>query len=382
MARDLRMLSGQSQPALLLAGVLLILALGACKETAVPPPVRPVRAMRVSGPNEFMQRSFPGLASASTEVNLSFRVGGPLISRSVDVGDMVEAGDIVARIDPRDFEVRLESVRGHLERAKAAMDYAQTEYDRILRIRAQDPGATSELALDTAERERNVQKANVRSLEASVMTAEDLLGYTQLKAPFAGRVVATYVENFEDVLPKRPIVRILDRARVEFHIGIPEGMIGYAPYVEEIMIRFDAIAGREFPATIKEIGEEATRATRTYPVTLVMDHPDDVSILAGMAGDARITSRPPEFEEAGIAIPATAVFSDGASSDTFVWVCDLSSRTLERRKVEARYFSDTGLRVQSGLSAGEWVVVAGVHSVREGQEVRIEDVATGEEVEQ
>ena len=381
MARDLRMLSGRSQSTLLLAGMLVILALGACKEKAVPPdPVRIVRAMQVAGPDEFMRRSFPGLASASTEVNLSFRVGGPLISRPVSVGDMVEVGDIVASIDPRDFEVRLESVRGQLERAEAALDYAQTEYDRILRIREQDPGATSELALDTALRERNVQKANVRSLEAGVMTAEDQLGYTQLKAPFAGRVVATYVENFEDVLPKRPIVRILDRARIEFGISIPEGMIGYAPYVEEIMIRFDAIAGREFPATVKEIGEEATQATRTYPVTLVMDHPDDVEILAGMAGDARITSRPPQFEEAGIAIPATAVFSDGSSSDTFVWVCDMSSRTLKRRKVEARHFSDTGLSVQSGLSAGEWVVVAGVHTAKEGQEVRIEDVATGEEV--
>jgi RND family efflux transporter MFP subunit len=318
--------------------------------------------------------------ASSTEVNLSFRVGGPLISRPVDVGDMVEAGDIVASIDPRDFEVRLESVRGQLERAKAALDYGQTEYDRILRIRAQDPGATSELALDTALRERNVQKANVRSLEAGVMTAEDQVGYTQLKAPFAGRVVATYVENFEDVLPKRPIVRIIDRARVEFDISIPEGMIGYAPYVKEIMIRFDAIAGREFPATVKEIGEEATQATRTYPVTLVMDHPDDVEILAGMAGDARITSRPPQFEAAGIAIPATAVFSDGSSSDSFVWVCDESSRTLHRRKVEARHFSDTGLSVQSGLSAGEWVVVAGVHTAKEGQKVRLEDVATGEEV--
>jgi len=375
------MLSGRSQSTLLLAGMLVTLALGACKEKAVPPdPVRIVRAMRVAGPDEFMRRSFPGLASASTEVNLSFRVGGPLISRPVSVGDMVEVGDIVASIDPRDFEVRLESVRGQLERAEAALDYAQTEYDRILRIREQDPGATSELALDTALRERNVQKANVRSLEAGVMTAEDQLGYTQLKAPFAGRVVATYVENFEDVLPKRPIVRILDRARIEFGISIPEGMIGYAPYVEEIMIRFDAIAGREFPATVKEIGEEATQATRTYPVTLVMDHPDDVEILAGMAGDARITSRPPQFEEAGIAIPATAVFSDGSSSDTFVWVCDMSSRTLKRRKVEARHFSDTGLSVQSGLSAGEWVVVAGVHTAKEGQEVRIEDVATGEEV--
>ena len=122
---------------LILTGMSLLfgLVLGGCKRSEpTSESVRPVRAIRVAGPEEYMQRSFPGLASASTEVNLSFRVGGPLISRPVKVGDTVEAGDVVARIDPRDFEVRLESIRGNLERAKATKDYAQTEFDRIQRI--------------------------------------------------------------------------------------------------------------------------------------------------------------------------------------------------------------------------------------------------------
>jgi RND family efflux transporter MFP subunit len=362
------------------ASLLLGLSLGACKKEApTEPPVRPVRAMRVAGPEGFLERTFPGVASASTEVNLSFRVGGPLISRPVDVGDVVEAGDVVAVIDPRDFEVRLDAVRGQLERAKAARDYGQTEYDRIARIMAEDPGATSEVALDTALRELNVQKATVSSLEASVDAAEDQLSYTELRAPFAGRVVATYVESFEDVLPKRPVIRLIDRARVEFDISVPESLIGYAPYVEEVGISFDTFPDREFTATVKEIGEEATQATRTYPVTLVMDGPDDVQILAGMAGTARIKSRPPDLE-GGIPIPASAVFSDASSPDTYVWVCDVAAGTLARRKVEASQFSDAGLRVRSGLSPDEWIVIAGVHAAREGLRVRIMDAATGEEV--
>ncbi|MHC5115024.1 MAG: efflux RND transporter periplasmic adaptor subunit [Planctomycetota bacterium] len=363
----------------LAAGLLVLLTLSGCGKEPPPEPVRPVRAMRVSGPNELLERSFPGLASASTEVNLSFRVGGPLTSRPVKVGDQVEKGDLIARIDPRDYEVRLEGVRGQLERANAAQAYAQTEYDRIARIMREDPGATSETALETKLRQLNVANADVRSLEAGVLAAEDQLRYTELTAPFSGRVVATYVEAFEEVLPKQAIVRIIDRARVDFKISVPEGLIGYAPYVRDIKVRFDAFEGRAFDAAIKEVGEEATQATRTYPVTLVLDQPDDVEILAGMAGDARITSRPPDLET-GIAIPAGAVFSDGTSPDTYVWVCDESTRTLERRKVDARQFSDSGLRVKSGLNAGEWIVVAGVHSARNGQKVRLVDVATGEEV--
>ena len=91
-------------PIALATCLLISMALSACKQD--PPadePIRQVRAMRVAGPEEYMQRNFPGLASASTEVNLSFRVGGPLVARPVNVGDVVDAGDVVARIDPRDF---------------------------------------------------------------------------------------------------------------------------------------------------------------------------------------------------------------------------------------------------------------------------------------
>jgi RND family efflux transporter MFP subunit len=364
----------------LLAGLLVLPVLVACgRDAEGPAPVRPVRALRVAGPDELMVRSFPGTASAASEVNLSFRVGGTLITREADVGDFFEAGAVLAQLDPRDFEVRLRNVQAQLEKAKAALMLAEDEFGRAQT--AHDRGGVSAIELARQREARDAASAQVDSLAATVDAAADQLKYTSLKAPFRGRVVSTYVENFEDVLPKRPIVRLLDRTRVEFEIFVSESLIGYAPYVEDVKIRFDAFEGREFTAAIKEIGEEATQATRTYPVTLVLDQPQDVEILAGMAGDARITSRPPqELAAGGIAIPAAAVFSDGSSGETFVWVVDEPSRTLSRRQVEARQFSKAGLRAQSGLSAGEWIVVAGVHSVTEGQEVRILDVTTGKEV--
>jgi len=364
----------------LLASLSVTLVLTACsREPVLPEPIRPVRAIRVADPDDLMVRSFPGLASASSEVNLSFRVGGTLISREADVGEAFEEGAILAQLDPRDFEVRLRNVEAQSEKARAAMVLAEDVFARAKA--AHDKGAVSAIELARQRKNRDEAGAQVDSLEAAVDSAADQLKYTTLKAPFSGRVVSTYVENFEDVFPKRPILRLLNRRRIEFDIFIPESLIGYAPYVEGVVIRFDAFEGREFPAVIKEIGEEATQATRTYPVTLIMDQPADVEILAGMAGDARIISRPPqELGEGGIAIPAAAVFSDGSSSDTFVWVVDEPSRTLRRRQVDAKQFSKAGLRVQSGLSAGEWIVVAGVHSVSEGQQVRILDVETGLEV--
>jgi membrane fusion protein, multidrug efflux system len=362
----------------LLASLMLVGCNRSEPEVAV---IRPVRAMQVLAPNELLLRSFPGLASASTEVNLSFRVGGPLISRAVNVGDDVRAGDVVAQIDPTDFSVRLQAVEAQLERSLASKEYAQTEYNRIKRIMDEDPGATSEVALDTALRQLNVSSADVDTLQASVKAAQDQLKYTQLVAPFDGRVVATYVENFEDVLLKQPIMRILDRRKVEFSISVPESLIGYAPFVENVTIAFDAYPDREFIGRVKEIGEEATQATRTYPVKLILDQPDDIEILAGMAGVAKITSRPPDLKS-GISIPATSVFSDTATGESLVWVCDPSTGRVSKRVITATQFSSSGLSVEEGLSQGEWIMVAGVHTAREDQQYRIVNVETGEEINQ
>ena len=209
--------------------------------------------------------------------------------------------------------------------------------------------------------------------------AQDDLGYTSLTAPFDGVVVAKYVENYENVLPKRPILRLLDPSTIKFDIAIPETLIGYAPFVEEIAIRLDAFPGREFTAQIKEIGKEATQATRTYPVTLIMDQPADAEIMSGMAGSARIAARlPSDAKEVGIEIPASATFGGNDPTTSFVWVIDNDTKKLSRREVKVLRPSRFGVLVKEGLEPGEWIVVAGVHSVEEGEEVRILDAMRAE----
>lgn len=271
------LLSGLALPALaLLAG---------CAEKTPPQKevVRPVKAMQVADASQLENRYFPGRAKATQEVDLSFRVAGPLITRPVNVGDAVKAGNIVARLDPRDFEVSLRAVKGQLAEARAILKRSDANYQRTKRILNEDPGATSEVAVDRALEDRDRSAANVDSLIASVASAEDKLSYTYLKAPFDGTVVATYVENFEDVRAKQPVVRILDTSRIEMVVNIPENLISLAAQVTDITVTFDAFPNRPVPATTKEIGTEASQTTRTYPITLLMDQPRDFRILPGMA---------------------------------------------------------------------------------------------------
>jgi RND family efflux transporter MFP subunit len=357
--------------------LLLLFALLGCQEE-IPQKemIRMVRAVQVSDPAEFSKRWFPGQAKATQEVDLAFRVAGPLIEYPVNVGDEVPKDQELARIDPRDFEVELRNVQGQLEREKAVLKRAEADYERVVRIKKQDPGAVSQALIDRNRQLVESTRANIRSLQAAVASARDRLSYTYLKAPFNGIVTSTYVENYENVKAKQPIVRLIDHSQIEMIINIPENMIYWADYLKAAgksqRVRFDPYPDLEIKAEIKEIGKEASRTTRTYPVTLIMDQPENVKILPGMAGRAtKAVALPGMQDQAGIVIPETAVFSPDDTDTTFVWVIDDQAKTVSKREVKAGELLDTGIAITDGLEPGEWIATAGVHYLQEGQQVRI-----------
>jgi RND family efflux transporter MFP subunit len=358
----------------------LFLSLQACEKEQLEEKkiVRPVRAMKVNDVVQFRQRQFPGTATATQEVDLSFRVSGPLITLPVNIGDEVKVGDVVARIDPRDFEVSLNNVRGQLDKALANVKRAQSEFDREMRILEQDPGATSQTAVDRKRSQRDQARADIKSLQASVASAKDKLNYTYLKVPFDGVVVSTYAKNFEFVQAKQSIVRIVDNSRIEMVINIPESLISMVPQAKNIEVVFDPFPDRKIPAEIKEIGTEASRTTRTYPVTLIMDQPEDINILPGMAGKA--TGEPATDDMSKLAIgkqvPVTAILSPDDIDKTYVWIIDEQSNSVSKREVTTGKLTDTGIMVTDGLEAGERIATAGVNYLREGMEVRILEETT------
>jgi len=266
------------------------------------------------------------------------------------------------------------TAQAQLQSIQAAYIAAENDYQRVMSTFKEDPGATSQRAVDASRAVRDQAQAQVSSLRSTVQTATDSLGYTQLLAPFDGEVVETYVENFETVIALQPIARLLDSSSIELTISIPESLIGYADYVTRISVSFSALPGVSMPATIKEIGREATQATRTYPVTLTFNQPENGEILPGMAGEATIEARLPEGTgRTGISIPATATFAGSDIKVTNVWVIDPTTNTLSRRAVETGRVSSSGLLITDGLKAGEWIVVAGTSALADGQEVKIVD---------
>ena len=335
-------------------------ALPGCGVEDTPPePVRPVLSVVVADAAGLSGRRFPGQAKATQELNLAFEVPGRLIERPVEVGDRVEPGQVLAELDPRDFAAALKSAEAELKRD-------QVNFERAEGMLAED--VISRAQYDRLEARREIA-------EASVELAAKALADSVLRAPFSGTVAATYVENYENIRAKQEIMRLLDTSKIEMVIQIPESLISNTPYVRNIQVRFDPFPETLLPASIKEVSNEASRTTRTYPVTLIMEPPEGVEILPGMAGEAwGSVELPEDLPESGIEVPTAAVFADDASDSeqSYVWVVDKETRSVSRHQVKIVRFSALGVLVQ-GVEPGERIVTAGVHSLREGETVRIED---------
>ncbi len=341
------------------APFIAVVLLAGCEEPAeVVEIVRPARVMRIAEPGEINDRSLPGRAQAVEEVNLSFDVSGTVLERPVNVGDKISKGQVLARLDARDYQ-------NDMAASLAARDRARANYERI-EIAARS-GAVSRQDLDDALAQLEVREAEVRIKQKAV---ED----TVILAPRGGAISATYVEAYTAVQAKEPIVRLLDTSSIEMIVQVPENLISMASNVAEASVEFDAFPGKLVVARINEIGNEASLTTRTYPVKLIMDQPEDFEIVPGMAGKAKAIMREGSNSQAtGHVVPMTAVFTSNEvaeSGRSYVWVVDEASNTVQRRDVITGPLTRYGIAVLSGISSGDLVVISGVNFLREGQEVR------------
>ncbi|MFC1764433.1 efflux RND transporter periplasmic adaptor subunit [Planctomycetota bacterium] len=329
----------------------LLLVNGCKKEEARPEVIRPVRTMRVAEAEAFRGRLWPGRAEAVQAVDMAFEVPGQMIERPVNVGDKVKKGQVLAKLDPRDFE-------NEVQQAQAKLKQAQAYLDRIKQ--AAQTGAVAKQDVTDAQAQYDVA-------EAGLSLKQKALADSQLIAPFDGTIAATYVENFQNVRQKQSVMRLLDMSEIEVKVDIPEQLISLVGKVRDIQVRFDAFPNNPVPATIKEVGSEASASTRTYPVTLVMTQPKEFEILPGMTGQASGWADLGEATVKGVQITASAVFEE--ANKYYVWVYDESSHKVKKQEVLPQDYNSAGVIVQ-GLEAGSLIVTAGTHYLHEGETVR------------
>ena len=358
------------------------LALVACAE---PPPetvvasARPVKTLEVTSPELGGMRQFPGRVDAERRVELAFRVDGRLRELPVKEAEEVAEGQVIARLDTTDFEVGLQNAEANLDKAKAGLTAAQASLNRQLKIQKADPGAISKSAIDKAREARDSARANIKALEAAVADASNRLERATLTAPFSGYIARRYVQNFEEVVAKQPVVALRDLSQLEVKFGMPEGVVQHLTDAKigesdpdkdlPVTATFDAAPERQYRLRYREFSATADPVTKTFQLTYVMPRPDDIEVLPGMTTNVTVDMRKVFGGREIYLVPVTAVIADSKLNPR-VWVVDESSMTVTARQVEVGKMQGSQIEVLSGIQPGEQVVVAGTGYLAEGMKVR------------
>jgi len=345
-----------------LATSLLAAALACGEEPPPPEPVvRPVQILELAGAGGGSQLSYPATIIAGKTADLSFEVPGRLIERPALEGEVVEQGQLLARLDPRDFEQGLAAETARMAAAKAERERAQLLFDEDV----------------TSQQELDVKIRNYEITRARVAVSQKALDDTRLIAPFAGTVARIAVDNFETVQAKQRVMVLENTSLFEVKVAIPEqdaSRISGALSLEEQTARsmpqveISSIPGRRFPARITEFATKADPTTRTFLVTLRFDNPSDVNIRSGMTARVTVTVPDDVEVETGIRIPANAIVSPGGD-DAYVWTIDPGTLEASRRDVELGELGMETVLVRSGLEGNEWIAISGVHHLHEGMVV-------------
>lgn len=346
------------------------LALLACSENgqSTPPPVsRPVKLFVVEGGTEDAVRTFPGRVDATQRAELSFRVPGRVQEILVKEGSAVEEGEVLARLDPADYEIILED-------RQAAYDNAARNFDRAKELVAS--GNISRTDFDRME-------AQYRSASAALSQAKKDLEYTVMEAPFAGRIAEREVENFEEVLAKQTVFWLHNIDLLDVIIDLPESIVrsvsvnvpgdvslGDSPKLKPVKAwaSFEGRPDQKFPLTPREITTKADSQTRTYKATFTMQAPKSFAVLPGMSTSVELDLGSLLGPSSSKWVPVRAVQADSGLQPR-VWVLDPASMTVEPREVSIGRMAGDMIEITAGLAGGEEVVAVGAPYLAEGMRV-------------
>ena len=351
-------MSGMRRNRWLLAAV-VGLGLAACgkgaEEAAAPRPVLVAHPEPAAG----TARSFPGEVRARAEAPLAFRVGGKLVRRDVDVGDRVAAGQLLAVIDAGDFEAQARGAEARLAAAEAQRVRAAADRERY-RALAGDQ-LVSRSALDAQEAAWRAAEGEARAARSQVALSRNQAGYAELRAPAAGVIASRQAEAGQVVAAGQVVFTLATDGGREVVIALPESALGEFSVGQPVEVELWTAPGERLRGRFREISPAADPVARTYEARVAID-PEDASRVA-LGQSAKVHAA-----DAGevLSVPLAAVQPDGDGGSA-VWV--VADGRVRRATVETGAFGAERVPVVAGLGADDWVVVAGGHLLREGQDV-------------
>ncbi len=347
--------------------IVMVAALVACsnrEQAAQPPrPVLVVRADAAPDPVADGLTAYPGEVRAREETALSFRVGGKLVRRLVDVGDRVRRGDLLAELDPGDLRLQVESLQAQLTSAEAQLVRARADYARVASL-AKDQ-LVSRSSLDQQTATLRAAEAQVRAARAQVDLSRNQAGYSQLRASQDGAIASRMIEAGQVVSAGQSVFALAVDGGREVAFALPEAAIRDVVVGQPVVIELWSAQGQRMTGRIREIAPAADAQARTYAARATFDPGPSQRTDLGQSARVYI---PAAQSSAAMRLPLSAL-QRGDKGETAVWIVEPKTPKARRVPVRIGSYAADGVAVLSGLKPTDWVVAAGGHLLHEGQAV-------------
>lgn len=349
----------------LLALPWVTLALTACSRQEAPPePVRAVKVVTVGLEGLKGESVYAGEVRARVESRLGLRVGGKLMQRTVDAGQRVSAGQLLAALDPQDYQLSAQAAQAQLVAAQTQRDVALADYRRFESLKAQG-------FISGAELER--REANLKAAEAALVQARsqsqalaNQVGYAQLRATASGVVTALEAEVGQVLAAGQPVVRLAHDGPRDAVFQVPEQAVVLfkpgLPMQAQLAGSSQMLQGR-----VREMGASADPVTRTFTIKLALEASGHLPL--GTTVNVFSPVQTGAASATAIHLPTTALRQEGEA--TAVWLLDEASMTVRSQQVTLGAVKAQQVVIASGLTPGQRVVVAGVHVLSPGQKVTL-----------
>lgn len=314
------------------------------------PLIKPVKLLAVKDLTVDDSDAFLARIDATHRAQLSFQVGGEVEKLLVRMGQGVEKGEVLATLDPKDLQLALDAAQAQYALAKTQWERAKSLYSKKL------------ISTDSYDQKETQYKAALASFEQ----AKTDLSYTKIQAPFDGVVSYTYVKPYQVVGEKQEILNLIDNTTLDVSFTLP---VSYAESVSlsalknaEMWVTMDSEPSKRIPGKFKEISTQPNIDTNSYEAIVTITRPTDRNLLTGMTGQVHIAK---QNKSNAMTLP-TSAWVNKQDKQGEVWVMDSSTQQVNKVTLS---LNKSGA-IESGLDNNDYVVIAGVERLVEGQVVK------------
>ena len=339
-----------------------MMGLAACSPPpATEEPLRSVKVIQVGATTLGSPAEYAGEVKARIETRLGFRVGGKLVARHVELGQRVKAGQLLAEIDAQDYRLTVDAARAQINAAITNRDLAAADFKRYKELR--DKEFISSAELERRETSLKAAQSQVDQAQAQLSAQTNQVAYSKLLADKAGVVTGIDAEAGQVVSAGMPVLRLAQDGPRDVLFAVPEDKVAGLQRGQGVQVKFWG-SEEMHKASVYEIAASADPITRTFGVRVALN----AAVTAPLGSTVTVSIETnPSLSLQKIKLPTSALRQEGGK--TMVWVLDMATMTVKSQEIQVTTADGNEAVVNSGLQAGQQVVVAGGHVVSPGQKV-------------